>query len=652
MWWSPGKSVLLCFVPESAIKTSLHLTSPLLSYNLEAMYQSFQGTDAEFVKVAMPSPTLECLLNRIGPGDRCLENQTRRIGHPLGICDEGARSLTKLMTRSLHDSVNDMHTPEAIKSPAYEALKKFQISNMELDQIFSNQASGCPPREAVCDFLVATNAGSQLLQAAVPLSYPRMVQEKETDFPLLYGSTLLAGAVFLMVLWTGVLVYRTRKQRVIAYAQVEFLFLLLAGSLTLSIGALIMGLAPTNAFCVAQIWLVNIGYAFELVPLIVKVAALNRVVNAARRLRRTKIRRTSLFGAVFIILIGFILFLTIWTILDPPHKTAEYELSDPPLQDDVEVSPEHTAEQVGEIIAGAPVAWLHETNVNKFYHCQSDSNVWRSLAIGWQLVLLLSASVLAFQTRNVQSQFNESRALAMLIYSHFVFVVLQIVVAFCLPAVSASVLARFQSIMISCDTFATLVIYFVPKFTTQNTFVNRSSFAGVSEQYSSMRGSNFQSQTFNPLRVVANISAISTFSGRHRAGETSKSSHPFSESNDDFQGDDDSRSPSAADTARAKNTKRSPERHLKNACPAELDRKNSLPAPRADYDESKTQRCANCGYVVCHRPEKDNLHPEEDEVVVDDNASLNAECEDHVVVDEYETNDEDADVSAPIEGCR
>ena len=222
-------------------------------------------------------------------------------------------------------------------------------------------------------------------------------------------------------------------------------------------GAIIVGLPPSTASCATAIWFINLGYTLELVPLIVKVAAVNRLMGAARQFRRIVLTRKTLFGAVFGISAMVSIFLLVWTIVDPPNKNREYSLTNDVVTDDMGHS---------------------RTVVDVVYFCSSDSLVWDYIAVGWNGILLLCATVLAVQTRTVQKDFNESQTLAFLIYSHFLFVALRLIVLLLSSGNSSTVneatLSGLRSLIFSVDTMATIIIYFLPKFLASNNDPNRS----------------------------------------------------------------------------------------------------------------------------------------------------------------------------------
>lgn len=452
----------------------------------EPLYQEFLGTDAEFIRVTMPPRSQECLDQRRPQADMCHANETLRIGAEAGICEESAKPLYKVIVGNLYDQIYDVAIPAPIRSAGYDVLQLFQISELQLGQIFDFRRTEATPRDAVCRWVYEN---VDYLQTFVPRSYPRTFRknDKSASEPLVYVSTIFGGITTIVVIITGIMVYRHRELRAIRVAQVEFLYLLLSGSLTIGLGAIVVGLPPSNASCVTVIWLINLGYTFELVPLIVKVAAVNKLLGAARQFRRVVLSRQSLFGAVFGISAVVVVVLLLWTILDPPQRNQEYSLSS------------ETTSPKGYVDS--------HTIIDVAYYCSSESMVWDYIAVGWNGLLLLCAMVLAFQTRTMQKDFNESQTLAFLIYSHFVFVVLRLITLI-LSSSNKSTLGGWRSLIFSFDTMATIVIYFVPKFLQSN----------VSQQSTS--NSNFMSNLSFP-----NTNLLNAALGTEHRKKTEESVH-------------------------------------------------------------------------------------------------------------------------------
>lgn len=134
-----------------------------------------------------------------------------------------------------------------------------------------------------------------------------------------------------------------------------------------------------------------------------------------------------------------VVFLIVWTtVVDPPRKQAEYEISDV-LTDQ------------------------SETVVFPTHFCSSDSNGWVYASVGWHLLMLVIATVQTIQTRAIRREINESQILAVFIYSHFIFACLRIVTLFLNDSSSMSHMMLARSIIDSLDCTAAIIIYFMPK---------------------------------------------------------------------------------------------------------------------------------------------------------------------------------------------
>jgi hypothetical protein len=415
----------------------------------DILYQKYVNTDAAFQSIILPPPSQDCNDARISAQDRCSEHYQDQIGDILGACDEPPQPLQKVIATSLYQSTYDPQIGEAKKSPAYEAIQAFTLTSLQVGKLFDNwlqvgkdkdQKWNHDPREATCQWVVDN---LDLVQTFIPRTYPRVLQAKKRHmagflFFVAFGFGILATTLVVLCI---IFVYRQRERRVMKQAQVEFLLLLLSGLFLVAIASIILSIPPySDASCVASIWLFNVGNTLELVPLIVKVAAIYRLVTAAQRMRRIVLKRQYLFTVVFLLASVVVLICILWTTLDPPGIETELLLTDNVTEEG-------------------------ETIVTSQYFCSSKSDLWRHICLTWYCILLLSASVFTFQTRKLRHDVNESQTLAILIYSHFFFVLLRLLTTF----LEKSSLERadadlYRSLIFSCDTISVVVIYFVPKF--------------------------------------------------------------------------------------------------------------------------------------------------------------------------------------------
>ena len=419
----------------------------MLWWTPEALYQQYLGTEAEFQRINLPPPSQTCVEARVTASERCeAPTLEERLGDADGSCDYSPVPLHRVVTNNLYTMSYGPGVIAGEQSPAYDAIKAFTFTGLQIGEIFEKWIGrgedkwNYDPREAVCTW-AADNI--ELLQSMIPRTFPRTIETTDSKGPLFFVSISVAAMATSIVLFCIVGTYLNRKKKSLVFAQVEFLWILLTGLLMVTIGSIVLPLDPTDTSCVAWVWLVNLGYTLEIVPLIVKVAAINRIMMAASRMKRVVLKHSTLFGIVVLLTSVAAIYLLLWTLIDTPHQSTEFSLTD-------------TVTDEGETIVVA-------TN-----YCSSDSALWKYVSTGCRSVLLICATVLAFQTRKIQHDVNESQVLAILIYSHFVFVVLQIIIFTLEGLLDVSDLSRYQSLVYSCDAIAACCIYFLLKFTVKD----------------------------------------------------------------------------------------------------------------------------------------------------------------------------------------
>ena len=177
----------------------------------------------------------------------------------------------------------------------------------------------------------------------------------------------------------------------------------------------------------------------------IKVSALNRMMASAKRFRRVTLNRQSLYLSVGLITAIIVALLTVWTVLDPPRTQPEYSMTN-----------DYTSN-------GLPEQQI----VHKTYYCSSEATAWQFAAEGWNTVLLLCASALAYQSRNLIQHFNESRTLGFMIYSHLIFVLFRMVTLMLDDnnMAKGDTLDWLRNLSYAVDQVATCFIYFLPKLT-------------------------------------------------------------------------------------------------------------------------------------------------------------------------------------------
>ena len=206
----------------------------------------------------------------------------------------------------------------------------------------------------------------------------------------------------------------------------------------MSIGAIIGADATSDVACVTADWSVLVGYTLEVAPILIKVQAINRVTSDPVSFRNIKIDVKKLKKYPFFFVTPVILYLIVWTAVDMSEATNIFILDKTCTGNVIEI----------------------------YKTCTSRSAVWPIVAYLWQALLLISASVLAFQSRHDLDEMNESQWIGFLVYSHFMFLIFRIAIrALSLNgAILGSLATLIVCIILSLDVLAALVIYFGPKF--------------------------------------------------------------------------------------------------------------------------------------------------------------------------------------------
>lgn len=103
--------------------------------------------------------------------------------------------------------------------------------------------------------------------------------------------------------------------------------------------------------------------------------------------------------------------------------------------------------------------------VNISATCSSRSFAWDIADYGLQVVILIIATVLVFQSRDVFEEFNEGQGLALMVYSHFVFLIMRIAMSrLSATSLDESFNPFLSSILKSLDIVIAISFYFGPKF--------------------------------------------------------------------------------------------------------------------------------------------------------------------------------------------
>ena len=97
--------------------------------------------------------------------------------------------------------------------------------------------------------------------------------------------------------------------------------------------------------------------------------------------------------------------------------------------------------------------------------CLSGNDGWEIVSYIWNAILLLLCAYLAFQSREIASVVNDSKALATMVYSQFLFLLLRLLTAYfdLSDSFGSGSIQAMRSLFESLDVFFAISIYIIPK---------------------------------------------------------------------------------------------------------------------------------------------------------------------------------------------
>lgn len=386
------------------------------------------------------------------------------VGKKEGACKLGPTALKKIALGNMQSNIKNHKDLRAQMSPAYDIYKNFEFTDLQMSAILSewtkiNIDPGFDLRFTTCKWIV--NNMDHILNF-IPKTHPRIFVESSVMTGFSIAAVTLSAAALLVVLVTMLIICRKHKAATTRVKQIEFLVLLLAGLFMVALGSLLMALYPSSGTCIASVWLITVGYTLELVPLLVKVSAIIKLIQAAKKMKRVAVNKRKLISQALILSTIAAIFCLIWTLVDPPQAQEELQFSDDTKND------------------------FGETVVSSSKYCDSEMNFWYFISFGWQGLLLLAATVLAYQMRAAPQQVNDAKQLAVMIYSSFMFLILRVVVWVIASSVSDESLTKMtlqviRSIFCSLDTIVNIAVYF-PKVLINTETMRSSTFVRNTNQ--------------------------------------------------------------------------------------------------------------------------------------------------------------------------
>jgi len=259
-----------------------------------------------------------------------------------------------------------------------------------------------------------------------------------------YGGFALMAIVMITTLAFATWTYCNRKVRVVRASQPIFLGLLCAGAIImssaivpLSIDDSVTSLSGCNVACMAAPWLGSIGFTVVFSALFSKLHRVHKVLRSAEQFRKVTITEKDVAKPFLALLTLNVLFLLVWTVMDPMRWIRLPMSADNP--------------------------W------STYGVCRSEGSV--SIVFGTLTLLvdtgaLLMACVWAYQTRNIATEYAESKFIGIAIFGIFQVIIVGLPLVFLVNG-NPKALYFLLSAIIFTICMSVLLLMFVPKLQQQ-----------------------------------------------------------------------------------------------------------------------------------------------------------------------------------------
>lgn len=420
----------------SAIMTHIYITDPPFS--------EFVGTDAEPTRVTLPRPTQQCVESRVHGINQCKVNATdlEIFGEALGACDTSPEPLKKVFGKTFRRITVGEDIPEVFKSPALDAVRLYQVTELHYTEIYNlwlerkTDKWGFDFRDATCQWAVNN---LELLKTFIPDSHPRVLQEMRSRNPGLLTAAFSIGIITAFAVFVCLaLAHVKRKTKLIYYLQAEFINMLLLGMLLVALSAIFLAAPIAEWTCILMPWAANFGFVLQLVPLHARMTAILKLATAGKHMQRVRLKTNKLLLRVAVASCLVLGFLLAWTIVDAPHPTNEYEMTDDRNSD-------------GDLI------------VRAYDYCGTDHDYWYYVYFGWQALLVVPSCMTAVLAGRVKEDMNDTRDMSKTLHAHLFFLAIHVIVFLTLKDSNSSSLMAYSSIIMSGDTLVALGVYAAPK---------------------------------------------------------------------------------------------------------------------------------------------------------------------------------------------
>jgi hypothetical protein len=134
-------------------------------------------------------------------------------------------------------------------------------------------------------------------------------------------STLSVFGALICLIVLVVTLYH-KEEAILKRSQLIFVETFLVGATLLNLVVFVLIGPDTDTSCMLRPWLFNLSATLMFAPLIMKLHRVDRLFN--NKMKKVKVTNTMVMGQIGVLLLGDVIILVLWSVLDTPSAKSQY----------------------------------------------------------------------------------------------------------------------------------------------------------------------------------------------------------------------------------------------------------------------------------------------------------------------------------------
>jgi len=188
-------------------------------------------------------------------------------------------------------------------------------------------------------------------------------------------------------------IIRYRNDPKVKATQPGLVMMIAFGAMMLNASSWLFIDQPTDSKCMAQIWVFNIAFDITFTILWCKIYRVYLLFKNIKKFKKVVVKESEMYWTSLGIILIDVVVLSLWSILDPPQVTVRDE----------------------SVPWTVPVA--NDRGTITYSECHSQGSNWSAATTMFKVLLILSACILVYGTKNVPSNYVEHKFIIIGVYN-------------------------------------------------------------------------------------------------------------------------------------------------------------------------------------------------------------------------------------------